>query len=71
MTKLSHPRDLRRDGSCGQVAKGTCMDIEKQNGWDIVPSVIYVHIEGQDRLRGRVSEWECRMAFWSGMINWA
>jgi hypothetical protein len=75
MTKLSHPRDLRlrRDSSCGQGAKGTWMDIEKQNasGWDIVPSVIYFHIERQDRLRGRVSKWECRMAFWSGWIIWA
>jgi hypothetical protein len=47
------------------------MDIEKQNGWDMIPSAICSHIEGQDRLRGRVSEWERRMAFWSGWIIWA
>jgi hypothetical protein len=68
MTKLSHPRDLRRDGFFGQSAKSAWIDIEKQNGGDMVPSesAICSHIEGQDRVRGRVSEWERRMAFRSG-----
>lgn len=47
------------------------MEIEKQSGWDMLQSAICSHIEGQDRLRGRVSEWERRMAFWSGWIIWA
>jgi hypothetical protein len=63
MTRLSHPRELRRDGFFGQGAKSAWMDIEKQNGWDILPSATCSHIEGQDRLRGRVSEWKRRMAF--------
>jgi hypothetical protein len=71
MTEPSRPREPRRDGSFGQGAKGTWMDIEKQNDWNMVPSAICFHIEGQNRLRGRVSEWERRIAFWSGWIIWA
>ena len=49
------------------------MDIEKQCDWGILPSesATRIHIEGQDRVRGRVSELGRRMAFWSGWIIWA